>query len=307
MDLRSVLACELAKLMRVDDKICILDADLSKPNGTSPLYKEFPDRCFNCGIAEANMASVASGLSSYGYKPIIVSFAPFVTRRIFDQIVVSIAYAKQNVKIIGTDPGLTAEINGGTHMTFADIALMRTIPNMMVYDCVDEIQLSQAVSQIVNYNGNVYIRMPRKSTPIVFNESYKLTLGKSDVVVKGTDITVIASGVEVKPAYDAVEEVKSEGINAELISINTIKPLDYDTLLTSIKKTNHIVVCENHNVIGGVFGAISEMCALNHPTHITPVAIMDEFGQVGKFNELANVYHITKDDIVTAIKKELNK
>lgn len=307
MDLRAVLANELAKLMRNDESIVVLDADLSKPNGTSPLYKEFPDRCINCGIAEANMASVAAGMSSYGFKPVIVSFAPFATRRILDQITVSIAYAKQNVKIIGTDPGLTAEINGGTHMTFADMGMMRMIPNMMVYDCVDEIQLAQAIPQIMNHNGNVYIRMPRKATPIVFDENYKFNLGKSDVLTHGNDVTIIASGVVVSEAMLAANTLKEEGINAEVISLNTIKPLDSNTILESVKKTNHVVTVENHNVYGGVFGSVAELLTCNYPTHITPVAIMDQFGQVGKFKELAAVYHITKDDIVLAVKKELNK
>ena len=303
MDLRAVLASELSKLMKVDDKIVVLDADLSKPNGTAPLYKEFPARCFNCGIAEANMASVAAGLSASGFKPIIVSFAPFATRRIYDQIAVSIAYAKQNVKIIGTDPGITAELNGGTHMSFEDVSLMRSIPNMAVYDVVDEIQLAQAVSQIMNYNGNVYVRMARKSRPVVFDENYKFTLFKSDVLNEGKDVTIIASGTLVYEAKEAVKELQNEGISAELISLNTIKPLDEETILASIKKTNKVVTCENHNLKGGVYSAICELTAGTYPVMVKGVGVHDEFGQVGKYKELAEVYHLTSKDIIDTVKE----
>ena len=307
MDLRAVLASELSKLMKENDKIVVLDADLSKPDGTAPLYKEFPNRCFNCGIAEANMASVAAGLSAYGFRPIIVTFAPFATRRIFDQIAVSIAYAKQNVIIIGTDPGITAELNGGTHMSFEDIALMRTIPNMLIYDVVDEVQLAQAVEKLVNYPGNVYIRMARKTRPIVFDNNYKFNFLKSDVITEGADLTLIASGTLVYEAIQAQTKLKEEGINVEVISLNFVKPLDKETLLKSIKKTNHVVTCENHSLNGGVYSAISEMCASEYPVRIKGIGVNDEFGQVGKYNELAQAYKLTCDDIVEVIKKELNK
>lgn len=307
MDFRKVLCDELSKLMKVDDKIVVLDADLSKPNGTAPLYKEFPDRCINCGISEANMASVAAGLSAYGFKPIIVTFAPFATRRIFDQIAVSIAYAKQNVKIVGTDPGITAELNGGTHMSFEDIALMRTVPNMIVYDAVDDIQLAQAVSQIMNHVGNIYIRMPRKSRPQVYTENYKFELGKADVVKEGKDITILAAGTMVYEAKCAADLLKELGIDAEVISLNTIKPLDEKTILDSISKTGHVITCENHNVKGGVYSAICELLCDKKPMHVGHVAVEDQFGQVGKYSDLLKAYNLEPIDIVEKVKKELNK
>lgn len=307
MDFRKVLCDELSKLMKVDEKIVVLDADLSKPNGTSPLYKEFPDRCINCGISEANMASVAAGLSAYGFKPVIVTFAPFATRRIFDQIAVSIAYAKQNVKIVGTDPGITAELNGGTHMSFEDIALMRTVPGMVVYDAVDDIQLAQAVSQIMNYDGNIYIRMPRKSRPQVYNDDYKFELGKADIIKDGNDITILAAGTMVYEALQASNLLKDLGISAELISLNTIKPLDEKTILTSVKKTGHVITCENHNVKGGVYSAVCELLCDKLPMHVGNVAVDDQFGQVGKYNDLLKAYHLEPTDIVEKVKEELKK
>lgn len=307
MEFRQALAKALAELMREDNKICVLDADLSKPNGTSSLYKEFPDRCFDVGIAEANMVGVAVGLAAYGYKPIVVTFAPFATRRVCDQIAVSVAYAKQNVKIVGTDPGITAELNGGTHMSFEDIATLRSFPTMTIYDAVDDTQVYQAIKQIMNTDGPCYIRMPRKAAQPVYDENYKFALNKADVITKGNDITIVASGIMVAESLKAVLKLKEEGISAELISANTIKPLDEETILNSIKKTNHVVTCENHNVIGGLYSAVSEMLIEKYPLHVDKIAVMDQFGQVGKYSELLSYYHLTSNDIYNVVKKNLNK
>lgn len=308
MDFRQVLCNELRVLMQNDDKIVLMDADLAKPNGTFPLYKDFPNRCYEAGIAEANMTSVAAGLSAYGYKPVIVTFAPFATRRTYDQIAVSVAYAKQNVKIVGTDPGITAELNGGTHMSFEDVALMRNIPGMIVYDAVDYIQLGQALPQIMNTNKNVYIRMPRKSRPTVFNEAtYKFELGKADVVKEGTDVSIIASGIMVYEALEACKILSEKGINAEVVSVNTIKPLDEDTILKSIKKTNKVVTCENSFINGGLFSAISELTSNKYPVYIEPVGVKDEFGQVGTYKDLLSAYKLTPSDIASAVEKEIKK
>lgn len=305
MDLRQVFAQTLSKLMKEDKRICILDADLSKPNGTAPLYKEFPERCFNVGISEANMAGVAAGLSAYGYRPIILTFTPFATRRICDQIAVSIAYAKQNVIIVGTDPGITAELNGGTHMSFEDIGVMRSIPTMKIYDVVDEIQFAQALPQILKLDGPVYIRVPRKTRPIVFDEKYKFELFKSDVVKEGKDISILASGTMVYEANEAAKLLINEGIYAEVISLNMIKPLDKETILKSVKKTNKVLVCENHNVYGGVFSAVAELLCQEYPVKVGVIGIQDQFGQVGKYDDLLKAYNMTKEDIAIKVKELL--
>ena len=307
MDLRQVFANTLSKLMKENDKICILDADLSKPNGTAPLHKEFPNRCFNVGISEANMAGIAAGLSSYGYKPIILTFTPFATRRICDQVAVSIAYAKQNVIIVGTDPGITAELNGGTHMSFEDIGVMRSIPTMQIYDVVDEIQFEQAIPQLLELEGPVYVRVPRKTRPVVFDKDYKFVLGKSDVLVEGKDISILASGTMVHEAKLASEMLKQVGISAEVISVNMVKPLDKETILKSIKKTNNAIVCENHNIYGGVYSAIAELICQEYPIKCSAVGVNDFFGQVGKYDELLKAYEMTKEDIVKKIREQLNK
>lgn len=302
MEFRQQLQATLSKLMEQDEKIVILDADLSKPNGTAPLYKKYPNRCFNVGISEQNMVSVAAGLAAYGFKPLVVTFTPFATRRVCDQIAISVAYAKNNVKILGTDPGITAELNGGTHMSMEDVGVVRSIPGVAIYDAVDYHQLEQALPQIMNYDGPLYIRMPRKLYPEVFTEDYKYELFKSDVVKEGTDVSIIATGIMVKPALDAAEILAKEGVSAEVISVNTIKPLDEETILNSVKKTNKVVTCENHNVVGGLFSAVCELMCREYPIKVTPIGVQDEFGQVGKYKDLAAYYKMTAEDIVKAAK-----
>lgn len=305
MEFRQVLANRLKELMKVDKTICILDADLAKPNGTSPLYKDFPERCFDVGIAEANMVGVAAGLSASGMKPNVFSFAPFIARRALDQIMISVCYAKQNVKLWGTDPGITAETNGGTHMSFEDVAVLRSIPTMTIFDVVDDIQLSQAIEQIENFCGPMYIRMPRKSRPSVFDENYKFELFKSDVVEEGTDITIIATGIMVYEAKLAVEELKKQGIKAELLSANFIKPLDEKTILDSILKTKNVLTCENHNIIGGLYSSVCELVCKQFPIKVYGIGVEDTFGQVGKYQELLETYHLTKNDIIAKVKQIL--
>lgn len=307
MEFRKVLCQELAALMRTNDKIVILDADLAKPDGIYPLFQEFPDRCFQVGIAEANMASICAGLSAYGYIPVMVTFAPFATRRAFDQIAVSIAYSKQRVIIVGTDPGITAEANGGTHMSFEDIAIMRSIPDMIVYDAVDDVQLSQAIKQLIDTEKNVYIRMPRKLRPTVFDENYKYIFGKADVIKEGKDATIIATGTMVYESLEADKILSELGINVEIISVNTIKPLDVETIVNSVKKTKCVVTCENSNIKGGLYSAVSEALSTNYPSFVIPVGVEDEFGQVGKYNDLLKAYHLTPTDIVEKVKIAINK
>lgn len=307
MEFRKVLCNKLSALMKENDKIVILDADLSKPDGIYPLFVEFPERCFQVGIAEANMAGLCAGLSAYGYLPIMVTFAPFATRRVFDQIAVSIAYAKQRVIIVGTDPGITAELNGGTHMSFEDVTIMRSIPEMVIYDAVDDVQLGQAIKQLVNLDKNVYIRMPRKTRPTVFDENYKYQYGKADVLKEGKDITIVATGTMVYESLEAAKLLKEEGVVAEVISANTIKPIDKETILKSVKKTNCVVTCENNNINGGLYSVVSELLCSEYPAICGAVGVYDEFGQVGKYSDLLDAYHLTPKDIVNKVKEIINK
>lgn len=303
MEFRQMLEATLSKLMEKDSKILVLDADLSRPNGTYPLYKKFPDRCFNVGIAEQNMIGIASGLAAYGYKPIVVTFTPFATRRVCDQIAISVAYAKNNVKIIGTDPGITAELNGGTHMSMEDVGVIRSIPTMTIYDAVDDVQLGQALTQIMEYDGPMYIRMPRKKSQQVFDENYQFKLFKSDIIKTGKDVTIIATGTMVKEALNAAIELEKENIFVEVISANTIKPLDEETILKSVKKTNAVITCENHNIVGGLYSAVCELLCKTYPLKVKAIGVNDEFGQVGLYNDLLKYYNMTSKDIVKAVKE----
>ncbi len=305
MEFRQALCNTLTELMEKNEKICVIDADLAKPNGTFPLYEKFPNRCFNAGISEANMASVAAGLAAYGMIPFIVTFTPFASRRICDQIAVSIAYAKQKVIIIGTDPGITAELNGGTHMSFEDVSVLRAIPTMLIYDATDANQLSQAIPQLIAYDGPVYVRMPRKSRPDIYKEGYEFKLGKADIVKEGKDVTIISTGTMVYESLVAANELEEEGISAEVISVNTIKPLDEETILASIKKTNKAITCENHNIIGGLYSAVAEMLCKEYPMPLESIGIKDRFGQVGKYSDLLRAYNMTPKDIKLLVKNIL--
>lgn len=307
MAMRDVLCEELAKLMQNDEKVVVIDADLAKADGTYNLRKLFPERAFDVGIAEANMTSIAGGMSSYGYKPWITSFTPFVSRRNADQIAISVAYSKQNVKIVGTDPGITAELNGGTHMGIEDVGILRSIPSTVIVEIVDEIQLRKAIPVINDYYGCVYLRMFRKDSPICMPEDYEFDLFKADVLKSGSDITILATGIMVDTALKASEILKEKGLCAEVINVHTIKPIDAETVLASVRKTNACVVCENHNIIGGLYSAVTEVTARNYPVKVVPVGIPDCPGEVGKMPYLRERMHMTVDDVVNACFEALKK
>jgi len=309
MEMRAVFGKTLEEMMAKDDKICVIDADLAKANGTWYLRNIYPDRALDVGIAEANMAGVAAGMTSFGMKPWICTFTAFATRRMADQIAISISYAKRNVKIVGTDAGLNAEYNGGTHMSVEDVAIMRAIPGIVIYEAVDNIQLQQAMPQIAAYDGPVYVRVGRKKIAPVFDDDYKFDLFKADVLKEGADVTVIASGIMVKEALTAQEELAKEGISAEIINLHTIKPVDVETVLASAKKTGCIVTAENASIVGGIFEAISGIMSQNCPMPIVPVGIKDRFGEVGLMPYLKTAMGLNASDIVAAAKKavELKK
>jgi transketolase len=302
MEMRQVLAGELDSLMSKDERIVVIDADLARANGTMSLRDKYPERAFDVGIAEQNMAAVAAGMAAYGFIPFIGSFTPFATRRICDQITISIAYAKRNVKIIGSDPGISAELNGGTHMSMEDIGVLRSIPGIVIFEPVDSVQLAKALPAIVEYDGPVYIRMFRKASPIVFKDDYKFELFKADMVREGRDVTLFATGIMVAEALKADEMLKAEGITAEIINIHTIKPIDREAVVKSAKKTGAVVTCENHNVIGGLKSAVAEVLVEEYPVPVKGIGVQDHFGEVAKMDYLKKKYHMTAEDIVKAVK-----
>ncbi len=305
VEMRAIFAQELKKLMETDSRVMVLDADLAKASGTIGLRDIFPERAIDIGIAEANMTSIAAGLSSYGFKPYITSFAPFVTRRVCDQLTLSCSYAKQNVKIVGTDPGISAELNGGTHMGMEDIGVIRSIPNIVIFEPVDATQLAQAMPIIDAYEGVVYIRLFRKATPDVFGADYKFDLFKADTIKEGTDVSIFATGMLVSEAVKAGEMLSAEGINAEIINIHTIKPIDKEAVIASAKKTGCVVTAENHNIVGGLYSAVSEVLSANCPTIMKAVGVPDVFGEVGKLPYLTELYKMRAEDIVARAKEAI--
>ncbi|GIM27722.1 transketolase [Clostridium polyendosporum] len=305
LEMREVLSKTLEDLMEKDKKIILIDADLASANGTLSLRKKFPDRALDIGISEQNMASVAAGMSAYGLKPFISTFTAFASRRICDQIAISMLYAKQNVKIIATDSGISSQLNGGTHMSVEDIGVLRSIPNIVIYEAVDSMQLLKALPVIADYNGVVYIRMVRKDTPPVFDDNYQFDLFKGDLLKEGSDVTIIASGIMVNEALEASKILAEENINAEVINIHTIKPIDRECIISSAKKTGSVVTCENHNIIGGLYSAVCEVLSDECPVPIKAIGIKDHFGEVGKLPFLMNKYEMTKEYIVSAVKEVL--
>lgn len=299
MELRKMYAAELSRLMKQNDKIVILDADLAGAVGTKPLYQEFPDRCIDCGIAEANMACIAAGLSAQGFVPFIHSFAPFVARRAFDQIAVSMNYSEQNVRIVGADPGVTTTTNGGTHMCFEDVASMRALSNVAVLDIVDGVQLVKALPYVVEHKGPMYLRLTRKQNDCYWDDNYVFNFGKADKVQEGKDVTIVASGSSLFDALKATEILKEQhGVTVDLLSIHTVKPLDEDAIVKSAQKTGIVLTVEDHSIHGGLYSAVCETLSAKCPTLCDAIAVRDRLTQVGSLNDLKRDYGLDVDSIV---------
>ena len=302
MQMRAIYAEELGRLMERDRRVVLLDADLGKASGTLGLRKRFPDRIFDCGVAEQNMASIAAGLASYGFKPWIESFAPFAARRICDQIAISICYSGMNVRIVGTDPGIAAELNGGTHMTVEDIGVLRSIPGIVIFEPVDEVQLRAAMPVLDAYEGPVYVRLVRGELPAVFGEGYAFDLFRADLLREGTDLTVCVSGLQTRDCLEAASELAAEGISCEVLNVHTIKPMDRETVLASARKTGAVLTVENHNVVGGLHAAVLEVLARER-IPVCAVGIADRFGEVGKLPYLREDLGLTKARVLEAARE----
>lgn len=300
MEMRQVFAQYLAEEMRKNENIVVVDADLARADGTLALRKEFPDRALDVGIAEADMVSVAAGLSSYGFIPFCTSFTPFMTRRVCDQVAISGAYAKSNIKCVGTDPGITAEYNGGTHMSVEDIGVMRSIPTIIIVEPCDETALHALLPQITAHEGVVYLRLFRKEAPKVYEAGETFDLHKAKIVREGKDITILCSGIMVKSALEAADALADKGVSAEVIDVFTVKPIDRETIVASAKKTGRVLTCENHNVVGGLYSAAAEVFCAEYPVKMRAIGIPDVFGEVGKAPALLEKFHMTVSDIVRA-------
>ncbi len=284
-----------------DPRIVLLDADLMLASGARRFAQELPEQIVNVGVAEANMIGVAAGLSAMGKLPFTHTFTAFATRRVCDQITLSVSYAGLNVKLMGSDPGVTAELNGGTHMSMEDVSIMRNIPGMLIYEPVDSAQLRAAFPQILAHEGPVYIRLLRRNAVQVYTHQDPFTLGKGTLLRQGTDVTIFATGILVAEALLAAEELAAEGIQAEVINIHTIKPLDKEMVIQSAAKTGAVVTAENASIIGGLGSAVMECLGENHPVPVRRVGVKDHFGEVGSTDFLKEKYGLTAKAIKQAV------
>ena len=304
-EMRTVYCETMIALAKEDPRIVDVEADLTGAHGMKPLKAAYPERSFNVGIAEANMVGVAAGLSACGKIPFVHSFATFASRRCFDQIAISVCYAGLNVKIVGSDPGVGAELNGGTHMALEDMGIMRTLPGMTVFEPTDSVQLRKALPAVARHEGPVYIRLFRRKAEKVFDDDYVFTLGKADLLRDGSDVTIIASGVCVANALQAAAMLAGEGVSARVLNMHTVKPVDAEAVLRAAEETGAVVTAENHSVIGGLGSAVAEVLAEGRPAPLERVGVKDHFGQVGKAPYLMGVFGITPADIAKAARKAL--
>ncbi|MBR0338069.1 MAG: transketolase family protein [Ruminococcus sp.] len=293
--------CELAK----DNKdIVVFDADLAAATKTGVFKKAYPDRFFDCGIAEGNMMGVAAGMAAAGKIPVAASFAMFATGRAFEQIRNSIAYPCLNVKIAGSHAGISTGEDGATHQCIEDIAIMRAIPNMVVLNPADHWEMKAATKAAIEYDGPVYIRLGRLAIDS-FNdpETYSFELGKGITLHEGNDVAVIATGLVVNEARKAVQELEAEGISARLINIHTIKPIDRDIIVKAAKETGRIITVEEHNVVGGLADAVCQVLAEECPVKVTKIGVQDCFGYSGPAWELLDKFGLTQPHIAKVIRE----
>ena len=287
----------LVELGKENENIVVFDADLAGATKTDLFAKEFPNRFFDMGIAEQNMISTAAGMSTCGKIPYASTFAVFAAGRAYDQIRNSVCYPNINVKICATHAGITVGEDGATHQMVEDISLMRTLPDMTVISTSDDIQTKWAVKEISKINGPVYLRLSRLATHVIYDENQNFEIGKAIQIGDGTDGTIFATGVTVAEALKAQENLKEKGINVRVIDIHTIKPIDKEMIIKCAKETKKLISIEDHNVIGGLGSAISEVLTDEYPTKLIRLGINDTFGKSGKAEDLMKYFGITAENI----------
>ena len=296
----------LVELGNINKNVVVLDADLTKSTKTVLFQKAFPERHINVGIAEADLMAMAGGMASCGKIPFASTFAMFAAGRAFEQIRNTIAYPRLNVKIAPTHAGISVGEDGGSHQSVEDMALMRAIPGIVVLSPADATETRKMVFAAAEYEGPVYLRMGRLDTEVLFDDAtYEFKIGKINTLKEGTDLTIAATGILVEEAIKAAEILQAEGINARVLNVGTIKPLDEETILKAAKETKFIITAEEHSVIGGLGSAISDYLSEVYPTKVKKLGIYDKFGQSGTGNELLIKYELTAEKIVEIAKVNL--
>jgi transketolase len=302
MATREAYGKALVELGAKNKNVVVLDADLSKSTKTADFQKVYPDRFFNMGISEQDMMVTAAGLATCGKIPFASTFAIFATGRAYEQVRNSIGYPHLNVKIAATHAGITVGEDGATHQSIEDISLMRGIPGMVVINPADAEEARQAIFAAAEHYGPVYIRLGRMAVPDIHDQNYKFELGKGEVIREGKDVAIIATGIMVAIAIEAADKLKEEGIEATVVNIHTIKPIDKDLIVEVAKKTGKVITAEEHSIIGGLGSAVAEVLSEEYPVKIKRIGIRDEFGQSGSPKELLKHYGLTAEDIVKAAK-----
>lgn len=294
----------LAALANTNENVVVLDADLSKSTKTADFKVVAPERFFNMGIAEGNMMGVAAGLSTCGKIPFVSTFAMFAAGRAFEQIRNSICYPKLNVKVCATHAGLTVGEDGASHQAIEDISLMRSVPNMVVINPADDIETEAAIKAVAEMEGPCYVRLGRMAVSRVNDETnYNFVIGKGITLAEGNDVAIIGTGIMVEAALEAKEELAKEGINARVINIHTIKPIDEELIIKAANETGVIVTAEEHSIIGGLGSAVAEVVSEKCPVPVLRVGVKDTFGESGKPNELLEKYGLTSNNIVNKVKE----
>lgn len=301
-ELRDCVVETLQELMKDDDKITALEADLGGASGFTKIKKTNPERFIQCGIAEANMMGVAAGLSLTGFKPFTHTFAPFATRRVFDQLFLSGAYAGNTINVYGSDPGFSVASNGGTHTAWEDVALIREIPGAVICDPADDVQMEWIIKEFLKMEGIHYVRSNRKAVRNVYKKGSSFKIGQGNILKEGKDILIIAAGQLVSEALDCAEELEKEGYSVEVIDMFTIKPLDEKLLIKEAKGKSKIVTIENHSIYGGLGSAVSEVIAENGiSVPVKRIGVKEKFGQVGTAEFLQEEFGLTAKQIKETI------
>ena len=295
-------------LVELKDKenVVVLDADLGHATKSWNFKKICPERYFNMGIAEADMIATAAGLSTCGKIPFVSTFSVFATGRAFDQIRNSVCYPNLNVKIVGTHAGISVGPDGGTHQSIEDIALMRSLPNMSIICPSDDVEARASVLAATEIKGPIYLRMGRGATPTYHGENYHFKFGKGEIIEDGEDVTIIATGMMVVRAIEAMKQLKLEGINSRVVNMHTIKPLDEKLVIDSAKKTGKIVTVEEASIYGGLGSAVSEVVTEYYPVIVKKIGVKDKFGKSGDPDKLFEEYELTMQNIISTVKSILN-
>ena len=302
-EMRTVFAEVMEEMSASDDRVIYLDCDLINSIGMAKYWKTHPEKAINCGIQEANMIGVAAGMSATGLIPYTHTFGTFASRRVMDQIFISAAYAKLNVKIIGSDPGITATVNGGTHMPLEDYGMIRCIPEITIVEPTDSVMLADVLRKVKDICGVFYIRLSRKKADKIYKDGSSFEIGKAAKLRAGKDATIIATGICVADALKAADMLAEEGLDVGVINMFTIKPVDADAIIEAAKTTGAIVTAENHNVINGLGSAVAEVLAENCCCPLERIGAKDRFGEVGDLDYLKKTMGMTAQDIAAAVKR----